>query len=96
MKTIWKYEIWKYEPDRLKEHQGIQMPRNSNILDVQLQDGVPVFWATVDQDLPMEERRFLLLRTGEEMPEYPIHYIGTLQIGTAVYHLFEELDEIPF
>ena len=74
------------------------MPRNSNILDVQLQDGVPVFWAMVDTDTPMEERRFMLAFTGEKMSADSgyIGYIATFQIDMTVYHLFEEFDEIPF
>ena len=90
MKTIWKYRL------TLEEHQGIRMPRNSNILDVQVQDGIiPVFWATVDTDTPMEERRFLVLYTDAEITGYPVYH-GTFQIGPIEYHLFEEYDAIPF
>jgi len=64
-------------------------------LDVQLQDGLPVLWATVDTDAPTEERLFLLAQTGEEISGYPA-YIGTFQIGQLVYHLFEEFEELPF
>ena len=91
MKTIWKYQL-----DPTEKHQEFRMPRDSNILDVQLQGGIPVFWATVDTDTPMEERQFLLVDTGEKVSGYPV-YIGTFQIGHTVYHLFEEFeDEIPF
>ena len=92
MKTILKYEL-----GLTKKSQGIQMPRDSNILDVRLQDGTPFFWAIVDPDTPMEERRFLLLPTGGEIHGYPVYH-GTFQWGHLVYHLFEEFEEteLPF
>lgn len=91
MKTIWKYKL-----DPTEKHQEFRMPYDSTILDVQIQDGIPVFWATVDTDTPMEERRFVLLSTGEEITGYPVYH-GTFQIGMLAYHLFEEFgDELPF
>ena len=91
MKTIRKYEL-----DPTKKHQEFRMPTWADTLDVQLQHGIPVFWATVDTDTPMEDRRFLLLHTDEEVSGYPT-YVGTLQIGTEAFHLFEEFDdELPF
>ncbi len=91
MKTIWKYQL-----DPTEKHQDIQMPRNSSILDVQVQDGELVFWALVYTQTPMKEHQFLLVDTGEEMPEGPSTYIGTVQDGPTVYHLFEEFEELPF
>lgn len=93
MKVVWKFELAPLE--KHQNSQNIYMPRNSTVLDVQMQDGRPVFWATVDPETRMEERRFLLLHTGEEVSGYPT-YIGTFQAGPTVWHLFEDFDEIPF
>lgn len=90
MKVIWKYEL-----NPVKGPQSIRMPCDSTILDVQMQDGIPVFWALVDPDSPDEERKFLLVYTGWAIPGYPV-YIGTFQDGPIVYHLFEQFEEIPF
>lgn len=91
MKVVWKYKL-----GLEKETQSIKMPRWSTILDVQLQDGEPVMWALVDPNASMIERLFIWVFTGEKSDDWNYDYIGTIQVGPMVYHLFEEIEEIPF
>ena len=94
MKVIWKYTLGL---GLEKEVQSFKMPRWSTILCVQMQDDVPVMWALVDPSTSMEERTFILAYTGEQRSDLNIAgYIGTFQSDLLVYHVFEELEDIPF
>jgi hypothetical protein len=89
MRTIHKYEI--------SEDTGkVRMPRNADILCVQVQRGVPCVWAVVDDYLVTEQRQFHVVGTGHEMPDGVgrSEYIGTWQethdYDHLVWHLFAE------
>ena len=67
------------------------MPRDAEVLCVQLQHGVPTIWALVDTDQKtLRPRKFDAFYTGEEVHNGP--YIGTLQMGggNLVLHIFED------
>jgi len=90
---IWKYPCNLPAPglDTVIE---FDMPKGAHILHVGQQshakDWRVAMWARVDVEDPMETRRFLLTRTGSELPPYAI-YIGTAQThqGYRVWHVFE-------
>lgn len=93
MRTIFKYMIPQTQTFTLS------LPKGARILSLQLQRGIPVMWATVETDLPMEDRKFLIVETGEEIPKdlfVVSDYIGTYQMEheTLVFHLFEIQDPI--
>lgn len=99
MKVVWKYKLdpVKSRLGPVEEVQSIYMPRNSNVLDVQMKGSEPVLWALVDPESLAEERQFLLVWTGEERSDLDsaVH-IGTFQAGPTAWHLFEKFEEIPF
>ena len=88
-----KKQIWKYEL-KIKDTQSIEMPKGSEILTVQTQQGIPCLWALVDPESESEIRTIELFGTG-----HPIYYdmgisrnyIGTFQMeeGRIVFHAFE-------
>lgn len=80
--TIWKYQI------QIVDSFALKMPKGATILCFQMQDGWPQIWATVDPDAEPEERRFAVVGTGNPMPAVR-DYIGTVQVGRFVWHLFE-------
>lgn len=84
MRTIHKF------PVKLAEKQVIAMPRNADILCMQIQYGTPHIWAAVEDTEPFEERVFYLSGTGHELPRDagPSEYVGTWQEGPYVWHLF--------
>ena len=97
MRVIRKYVL--DERSRDGEGQAITMPYGSMLLDVQMQGCRPVLWALVDVGprVRTEERRFILVKTGEERDDFArTAYKGTFQNGTLVYHLFEKFGEEPF
>ena len=88
MKTIWKFQF--VTADTL----AIEMPRDSQILAVQVQHKVPCIWALVDPGSPSISRRFRIFGTGHSMPhDYVGHHVATYQEcdGSLIFHLFEDV-----
>ena len=81
--TIWKY------PLPQKEQFALRMPKRANLLTVQLQDGVPTLWAMVDPSEDYTERDFVIVGTGHCIDVPRREYIGTWQMGSYVWHLFD-------
>jgi len=86
MRTIHKFPLpagtWEYE---------IQMPRNADILCVQMQREMPCIWAAVDDSARMESRRVVIVGTGWELPADMgrSEYVGTFQTDVDyVWHVF--------
>lgn len=67
----------------------IDMPIGAQILCVQTQDGFLCLWALINPSAPKESRRFEVYGTGWEMTSPPGKYIGTVQEGPYVLHVFE-------
>ena len=82
--------IWKF-PLEAKDTQEIAMPRSAHVLCVQIQRDVPCLWAERCQPFaPQASRVFFTYGTGHPMPENPGKYIGTYQLDTLVFHVYEE------
>ena len=82
MITVHKYAI------PLLTEEPTRMPRGAEILCLQVQNEVPCIWAKVDTNQPNEERPFYWTGTGLPLLE-PNTYVGTIQTGPYVFHLFE-------
>lgn len=94
MKTIWKFPIPRAPRDRPRPPAlwgmcVIEMPRESRILTVQAQNGVPVVWAVVDPAAPTVSRKLLSVATGQHSPGGD--YVNTFQMnsGALVFHVFD-------
>ena len=88
MQTIWKF------PFKIERQITIEMPRGAKVLSIQVQDGVPCMWATVDSDSGMVPQKFNLYGTGSKLPTYwgkSMRYVDTFQHGEFVWHVFEEI-----
>lgn len=86
MLSIWKFEL------AVTDAQDIVMPRESEILCVQIQFGKPCLWAKVDDTLSTESRQILTYGTGHVMIDKTVKYIGSYQLdgGMLVYHVFDD------
>lgn len=82
MKTIWKYRV---EP---RAGFTVHMPANAKILCVQIQNGLPYFWAEVDSDEALIAHPFMIVGTGQDLPQKAHKYVGTWQAGEFVWHLY--------
>jgi len=85
MKKIFKYKLM------ITGLQTVVMPKDAEILSVQVQYNDICIWALVDPKNELIERGFNIFGTGHEIPETVGKYIGTFQIddGRLVFHLFE-------
>lgn len=82
-KVVYKYPVT-FGP------QIIEMPKDAEILTVQLQRGEPQLWALVDPKLPVKHRLITIVGTGQSV-QGNVRYIGTFQLeyGNFVFHAFE-------
>jgi hypothetical protein len=86
MKAIYKY------PVPLSTEKPTRMPRGAQFLSLQMQNDIPCIWAIVDLSQPNEERPLYWI-TGQPMPQGFHNYVGTIQTGPYVFHLFEFFNE---
>ena len=86
MKTVWKYTLTLDE-----DLNFLEMPKDAEILTVQIQHGFPTLWVLVDPSAPFEIRVVRVAGTGHELPDNIGKYIGTFQIyeGSMIVHVFD-------
>jgi hypothetical protein len=85
--TIFKYQL------SLVEEQVLLMP-HARLLAVAEQGGKLMLWAMhvlPETDADMSERKIVVRGTGHtfEPSEGPMEYIGTVQMGPFVWHVFD-------
>lgn len=104
MRTIWKFAFFS-----TKKVDEVLMPKGAVVLCVRTQKidspgldtprEMPYIWAEVDTDAPRVVRRFTVYCTGEgDVPETSDRYIGTIQLGMFVFHVYEKAghaEEVP-
>lgn len=91
-------QIWKFVLNRA-DRQTIKMPHGAHVISVQMQKtgpyelhGTPCLWAIVEPNEEKEDREFLFIGTGHDFDEEDASvYIGTIQDGPLVWHVFESL-----
>jgi hypothetical protein len=75
----------------------VELPVGAAIISIGTQvimhESVVCFWAIVDPNAPLEQRRFFVAMTGQELPadvEIVTHYLGTAHLfgGQIVAHVF--------
>lgn len=67
----------------------------NKFLTAQYQDGDLVVWAEVDLEAPKKNYRLAVIWTGEQVQDDWV-YIGTVQIGLIVNHIYAvELKDLP-
>ena len=87
-KTIWKFQL------EVKDGNEVYMPKDAEILCIQVQNEQPCIWALVDTNQPNVRRIIDIYGTGHEI-SYSMgqewKYIGTFQLlqGQFVGHAFE-------
>ena len=87
MTTVYKY------PLGFKDSQEIHLPKDAIPLSVQLQHGNLTLWCLVDTTLPIEVRIVDIRGTGESLSYEPGLYVGTVQVGAFVWHVFMKHQE---
>lgn len=84
MKKVLKYQITNNNNGKF------MMPFGAEVLTVQMQQGLVTLWALVDEDQYEHPRQFDIYGTGWDIDSSTPHeYIGTVQDGDFVWHVFE-------
>lgn len=85
MKVIYKYKLG------FSSQSVVMMPKDSKILDIQIQDNIICLWAIVDPKKELKGRVFQIYGTGHELISGLKNkkYITTVQCGSYVWHIFE-------
>lgn len=85
--TIWKYNI-------KIGITALDLPKDSEVLCVQVQDANPCIWVKVNPENKKEWRTFVTYGTSYEIDtQTEKKYIGTFQLGSFVGHLFEIINK---
>ncbi len=66
------------------------LPDNAELLTVQNQNGEIFLWAKIDDSAIVRKRKFIVFGTGQPFDVVLRKYIGTVQVGIFVWHVFEE------
>lgn len=83
-------QIFKYELP-VKDLVAVPMPKGAKVITAQVQRGAVTLWAEVDPDAPRVERRFRIVGTGHPFEPIGLSYIGTVQNGLLVWHVYEQV-----
>lgn len=90
MRTVWKYPIpLSDDAGMVSTRPVIEMPHGAEIVHLDTQAGHPTLWAVVHSSYPTTPRRFVIVGTGEPVPEDAGCHVGTWQATVFVFHLFE-------
>ena len=84
--------VYKYILE-LTDFQTMAIPVGAKIVAIQEQRGHITLWMVVNPDVrcPVEDREFHIVGTGNGQVNDNDEYIGTVQLGSLVWHVFEVL-----
>jgi hypothetical protein len=85
MRTIWKF------PMKGLPGVSFEMPADARILHLEVQAGLPCFWALVDPSKPKVRRQFRIVGTGHPIDFPTDKFVGTYLVehGAFIFHVFE-------
>jgi hypothetical protein len=88
--TVWKFEI--VQPNAVSDGQykfSIWMPDKAEILCVKSVNGSVFMWAKVNPNNKQVRRKIYSVGTGFGKVANDSVYIGTVVVGSYVWHIFE-------
>lgn len=88
MRTIWKF------PLTIARRVSVEIPRDAELLSVQMQGDTPTLWAIVDPEQRRTRRVLAVYGTGWDLPDDLGRFIATFQHEPFVFHVFD-LGEAP-
>lgn len=81
MKRIYKYDIH-------VDCNKVYLPKGYEILRVGAQEGKLYLWALVDPERECVDVKIDVIGTGWNVPDSIGKYIGTVDVGSLVWHVF--------
>lgn len=67
----------------------IVMHKGAKILKLAHKKTKPIIWAEVDDDKPLVKRLIRTYQTGQELPDEPGKYLGTVETLGYIWHCFD-------
>jgi len=89
-RTIWKYQI------PVLEDFEVDLPKGAEIIRFENEGGLLWIWAIVNPDAPIEPKRLLAFKTGAEIPDMDLNYLGCAAIyiqQELMLYYFEEKND---
>ena len=86
MQTVYKYDV------PANEEFTLNLPIGARVLRAKLWGQKIFLWALIDRDAPREERRFLPITVGQNIPDgYSVQYIDSFVVDRPPLscHFFE-------
>lgn len=81
-------QIRKY-PLAVVDTQYVRMPKGATLLSAQVQEGLPMLWALVDEEsTEYKDRQIQTFGTGQPIVKAG-KYLNTYQLGGLVLHVFD-------
>lgn len=86
MRTIFKF------PLQLTVEQHLEVHGDFKFLCAQMQNRLITLWAEVDASRPKRRVTVFIVGTGREVPCNAKHYLGTVQDGAYVWHVYVDAE----
>lgn len=83
--TIYKYQF------EIKDRVSIEMPKEAQILSVQIQHDIPCLWALINPKNQVHKYNYRIFGTGNPFDLVGAKHISTFQQGIFVWHMFQEV-----
>jgi hypothetical protein len=84
MEVIWKF------PFNVNDEVILQVPKDAQLLSIQIQDGIPCLWAKVNPTMPKNPMKLGIYGTGHQHDAISGIFLATFQMqgGSLVFHAF--------
>ncbi len=83
-------QIYKYKHVAVAINITLNIPEDAKFLSLQMQNSFLCFWFLVNPENHKKRRYFRIFGTGWDFDDSHLEYIGTVQDGSFVWHVFEE------
>jgi hypothetical protein len=86
--------VLKYSFPKIAKEFQLEMPYDAEVINAEIQNDWPHFWAMVPENSNVATRTFLMVSTGEELSECNrLVYINTISVlkNSTIWHIFEKL-----
>jgi hypothetical protein len=82
--------IWRF-PIPAKSEFELELTEGARVICVGNKNEAPQMWVLLDMNTNTEIRGFIVVATGERVPDRTVGYCGTFHTceGTLVWHLFD-------
>ena len=87
---VFKYELVLNAVDESAWEQVLEMPSEPTVLSIQAHEGRTFLWAAVEPEAEKKGYKFYSVGTGFGTIPGGCYYIGTVQQGRYVWHVFSE------